>query len=322
MSAESEFIDALRALAADPAARGLLDDAAVLPAGGLDLVLTHDMLVENVHYLPGDPPEDVAHKLLAVNLSDLAGKGAAPVGVLVGYSLSADAAWNAAFARGLGMALERYGVALLGGDTVAAPAGAARTLSLSAIGRAPAGGAPSRTGAQAGDILWVTGTIGDAGAGLRACLGEIEGHPELIARYRRPEPRLAEGAALAPFVNAMMDVSDGLLIDAQRLASASGVAIAIDLDCLPISREYLALSGDEEQARIGAATSGDDYELLFTAAPARSDQLFSLSRGLGLAFTPIGRVAAGSGLSLADRNGPLPLPERLGYQHETSTPGH
>ena len=154
---EADFIARLRSIAVDPAARGLNDDAAVWDG----LVLTHDMIVEGVHFLPDDTPQDVAWKLVAVNLSDLAAKGAAPVGVLVGYSLG-DAAWDAAFADGLDLVLRRFGVILLGGDTVRVPAGAPRSFGLTAIGRAPPGGAPPRSGARPGDRIWVTGSIGNA----------------------------------------------------------------------------------------------------------------------------------------------------------------
>jgi thiamine-monophosphate kinase len=315
MSRESDFIASLRSIASDPSARGLLDDAAVVPMGGIDLVLTQDMIVEGVHFLAADPPEDVAWKLLTVNLSDLAAKGAEPIGILLGYTLAEEPAWDRRFVAGMEHSLRHFGVSLLGGDTVASRAGSPRTLSLTAAGKIVSGGAPSRAGAKPGDIVWVTGSIGDAGAGLRAALGEIEGHPELIERYRRPQPRLEAGAALAPMVNAMTDVSDGLLIDAERIAAASGSAIAIDLDCVPISRDYLALSGDETKARMSAVTSGDDYELLFIASPDKSDRLFQLSRSIGLAFTPVGRVVAGQGLTLTDRGGPVKLPDRLGYEH-------
>ena len=161
---EAAFIARLRAFATDPAARELNDDAAVLvPPAGHALVLTKDMLVEGVHYLPDDPPADVAWKLVAVNLSDLAANGAEPLGVLLGYQLGENQ-WDAGFAAGFAAALTHFGVALLGGDTVAARG--PRTLSLTALGAAPEGGAPSRAGARAGDLLWVSGTIGDAGIGL------------------------------------------------------------------------------------------------------------------------------------------------------------
>src|SRR5690606_14592231 len=152
-------------MAGDPAARGLMDDVALLG----DLVLTTDTMVEGVHYLPGDPPASLGWKLAAVNLSDLAAKGAVPVGCLLNYALSDDPAWDAAFLGGLADILGRYAMPLLGGDTVAMPAGAPRSFSLTAIGRAA--NPPSRSGARAGDALWVTGTIGDAGAGLAIARG-------------------------------------------------------------------------------------------------------------------------------------------------------
>jgi thiamine-monophosphate kinase len=301
---ERAFIAALQDIARHPAARGLSDDAAVLPAPAGALVLTHDMLVEGVHFLGSDPAGDVAWKLLAVNLSDLAAKGAAPLGVLMGYGLTGDAAWDAAFVAGLGVALGSFGVPLLGGDTVAQPAGDARVLGLTAIGM---GGAvvPSRAGAQAGDALYVTGTIGDAGAGLAIARGG-EGATALLAAYRRPQPRLAEGWALAPVVRAMMDVSDGLLIDAARMAAASGLAVEIDLGAVPLSPELRAL-GDGRAARIAAATAGDDYELMF-ALPAGAAP--------PVAATCVGRMLAGAGLTLIDGSEAVPLPDRLGYLHD------
>jgi thiamine-monophosphate kinase len=307
MSAERSFIDSLRAFATDPAARGLMDDAAVLEVGGETLVLTHDMIAEGVHYLPEDPPADVAWKLVAVNLSDLAAKGARPVGVLLGFTLG-DADWDRAFAEGLGVALGAFGIALLGGDTVAAPA---RVLGLTAIGRA-AGPVPSRAGAEPGDQLWVSGTIGDAGAGLKALRGEIARSDALIERYRNPRPRLEAGERLAPLVSAMMDVSDGLLIDAARMAAASACGIDLALDSLPLSDAWLAACGE---ARLEAATAGDDYELLFAAPPDRAPALHALADELGLPFSRIGACVAGAGLTLSDNGAPVPLPPRLGFEH-------
>jgi thiamine-monophosphate kinase len=306
---ESDFIESLRALANHPAARGLLDDAAVLEIGGTTLVLTHDMLVEGVHFLPGDPPGDVAWKLVAVNLSDLAAKGARPLGVLLGYTLGADG-WDRAFAAGLATALEAFGLPLLGGDTVSAPH---RTLGLTAIGEAE-GPVPSRAGARPGDHLWVSGSLGDAGLGLSALKGDLAGG-ELIERYRTPRPRLEAGLKLAPIVTAMIDVSDGLLIDAHRLAGASGVAAAVDLALLPLSDAFLRAAGEERAARLLAATAGDDYELLFAAAPERSAELLALGEALGLPLSRIGEIAAGAGLRLAERGEPVALPERLGWEH-------
>jgi len=259
------------------------------------LVLTTDTMVEGVHYLATDPPESLGWKLAAVNLSDLAAKGATPVGCLLNYALSGDAAWDAAFLDGLAKALTRYAMPLLGGDTVAMPAGAPRSYGLTAIGRSPS--PPSRSGAQAGDALWVTGTIGDAGAGLAIARGGA-GPAELLERYRRPAPRLAEGIVLAPNVHAMMDVSDGLLLDASRMAAASGLAVAIDLALVPLS-PHLSDS-------LAAAIAGDDYELLF-AAPADA--------ALPVPATRIGRFAPGAGLTLSSNAEDVPLPPTLGFLH-------
>ena len=306
---ESDFIAALRGLATDPAARGLIDDAAVLEVGGVTLVLTHDVLAEGVHFLPDDPPGDVAWKLVAVNLSDLAAKGARPVGVLLGYSLG-EAEWDRAFAEGLATALRAFGIPLLGGDTVKAP----RVLGMTAIGAAT-GPVPSRSGARPGDHLWVTGTIGDAGAGLRMLRAELPCDGALVERYRNPRPRLEAGQRLAPLVGAMMDVSDGLLIDAARMAAASGVAIEIDLAFVPLSEACRNALGDDRAARLAAATAGDDYELLFAAAPERSAQILKLAEELGLPFSRIGEVVDGQGLRLVDGGEAVPLPPRLGWEH-------
>lgn len=308
MSSESAFIDTLRALATDPAARGLIDDAAVLEMGDGALVLTHDMIVEGVHYLPEDPPADVAWKLVAVNLSDLAAKGARPIGVLLGFTLGEEG-WDRAFAEGLGQALAAFDLALLGGDTVSAPA---RVLGLTAIGRA-AQVPPNRSGARPGDRLWVSGTIGDAGAGLKVLRGELPMSGPLVERYRKPRPRLEAGARLAPLVHAMMDVSDGLLIDAQRMALASACGFDLALDAVPLSPAYLAACGE---ARLAAATAGDDYELLFAAPEAATASLHALAEEIGLAFTPIGRAVAGAGLGLTEAGAPVRLPERLGFEHQ------
>lgn len=274
------------------------------------------MLVEGVHFLPTDPPADVAWKLVAVNLSDLAAKGARPRGVLLGYTLGEEA-WDVAFVAGLSAALAAMDVALLGGDTVTG-ARAGRVLSLTALGDAPACGAPLRGGAHAGDELWVSGTIGDAGPGLRIAKGEIEGPASLLARYRRPHPRTALGIALAPHVSAMMDVSDGLLIDASRMAAASRVALSIDLTRLPLSPEYVGILGADREARLAAATAGDDYELLFATAAGARDALPACARACETPLTRIGHVAAGAGLHLFDEHGSVPLPDRLGYEHGAS----
>jgi len=295
---EADFIDALRKLPLHPGAHDLRDDNATI--GGL--TITTDTIVEGVHFLPDDPPGDVAWKLLAVNLSDLAAKGARIEGVLLNYPLSSDA-WDRAFLDGLHAALDAFGCLLIGGDTVSLPANAPRVLTLTAIGRdSPA---PLRSGAQAGDALWVTGTIGDAGAGLRIAQG-APGPQALLARYRRPTPRLAEGFRLAPTVHAMMDVSDGLLIDAGRMAAASGLAVTVELAALPLSPDYLAFAGADLAAHLAAATAGDDYELLF-ALPTADEPPVGAFR--------VGHFYEGNGIVLTLQGEPIPLPSRLGFQH-------
>ena len=251
MSGETAFIESLRALAHHPAARGLADDAAVLEVGGEALVLTHDMLVEGVHFLAAQDLADVAWKLVACNMSDLAAKGAEPLGVLLGFMLGAD---DRQFAAGLEEALEHFGAPLLGGDTVSGSS--PRSFGLTAIGRAAYRPVPSRSGAQPGDKLWLTGEVGAAMLGFEALRDATGGDS---SAYRRPIARLAEGWSLAPLVTAMMDVSDGLLLDAWRLAEASSVSLAIDSAAVPIA--------SPEERRLDALRWGDDYELLL-ALPA------------------------------------------------------
>ncbi|WEJ99423.1 MAG: thiamine-phosphate kinase [Candidatus Sphingomonas phytovorans] len=295
---EAEFLAALRALPLHPAARGLLDDTALLDARG-PLVLTSDTIVEGIHFLSTDPAGDVAWKLGAVNLSDLAAKGALPLGMMLNYTLAGDSAWDAGFIEGL----RQFECALIGGDTVSLPSGAPRVLTLTAFGSDAA--APPRSGARAGDALYVTGTIGDAGAGLSIAQG-MSGPAELLAAYRRPMPRIADGRALAPLVHAMMDVSDGLLIDGARMAEASGLALEIDLAAVPLSPAYRGFVGDDRDARIAAATAGDDYQLLFAAPPRFA---------LPVHATRIGSFSPGAGLYLMDGAEAVALPVRLGFEH-------
>jgi len=287
---EFAFLTALRAIATHPAAAGLADDTAVLDVAAGRLILTSDTMVAGVHYRPGDPADSIGWKLAAVNLSDLAAKGATPVGCLLNYALSGDADWDRAFLDGLNDALTRFAMPLLGGDTVAMPRGAPRSLTLTAIGAAQPN-IPLRTGARPGDTLWVTGAIGGAGF-------DDDGEPRDLARYLRPQPRVAEGQAIASLATAMMDISDGLLIDARRMAEASSVAIAIDLDAVPLALHHLD--------PLAAATAGDDYELLFTL-PADTAPPVPATR--------IGTASAGTGLTLTANSVPVPLPEKLGYSH-------
>lgn len=305
MTTESTFINILRGFATDPAARGLLDDVAVIALGDASLIVTHDMMAEGVHFRSNANPADVAWKLVASNLSDLAAKGATPLGVLLGFMLGDDA-WDRAFAAGLEEVLAHYRVALLGGDTVA-NRGDKRALGLTALGIATHRPVPSRAGAQSGDILYVTGTLGDALAGFELMDAGFEAIGPLADAFNRPEARLSDGQALTPCVTAMMDVSDGLLLDSERLATASQVGIEIDLACVPLSPLYISCRTDSLESRLQAASWGDDYQLLFTAAPHIA---------LPVPATAIGSVHSGGGLTLKDGARPVKLPPTLGYQHQ------
>ena len=289
MKGEAAFIESLRLLAGHPGARGLADDAAVLDIGAETLVLTHDMLVEDVHFLPAQSRADVAWKLVATNLSDLAAKGAEPLGVLLGYMLGAD---EQAFLAGLAEVLDHYGVPLLGGDTVSG--GPPQALGLTAIGRATHRPVPSRSGARPGDALWLTGTLGAAMLGFET----LHSSGDDGGAYLRPMARLAEGQALAPLVTAMMDVSDGLLLDAWRLAEASQVSLAIDSAAVPIATP--------EARRFDALRWGDDYELLFTL-PAGTEP--------PVPATPIGAVEPRGFVPLFLDGEPIANRDGLGYEH-------
>jgi thiamine-monophosphate kinase len=307
---ELEVIERLRRIATAPEARGLLDDVAVL--GGF--VVTHDSIAEGVHFLPHDPPASVGWKLVAVNLSDLAAKGANPAGALLSLTISGPGEWELDFLGGIEAACESYGLPLIGGDTIALPIGAPRVLGLTAIGRAN-DKVPERAGARNGDALWLVGTAGDAAAGLALLQEDRNAIGPLVDIYRRPVPQLEAGRVLAPHAHAMMDVSDGLLLDARRMADASRCAITVELDQLPLSRAFIAERGQDLASRLFAATGGDDYALLGAFPPDLDPATLSLPSG-----TRISRIGsiAGSGprLSLTSGGEPIELPERLGFEHE------
>lgn len=288
MTGERDFIAALRVLATSPAARGLADDAAVLKFGDETLVLTQDTLVQGVHIRENEDPADIAWKLVAVNLSDLAAKGAEPVGVLISHMLGED---DPRFLEGLREVLTAFRMPLLGGDTVGGEG--RRVWTCTALGRATHAPVPDRGGARPGDLLYVTGTLGQALIGL-----EIPGRDLACdLAYRRPQPRLVEGRALAPVVTAMMDVSDGLLLDCHRLAAASGVCIRLESDAIPVA---------DPSRLIDCLTWGDDYELLFTLPPGTA---------LPIAARKIGEVVASQASRLYLDDEPQADNARLGYLH-------
>lgn len=308
---EFEVIERLRRIATAPEARGLLDDVAVLG----DLVVTHDSIAEGVHFLPHDPPASVGWKLVAANLSDLAAKGATPAGALLSLTISGPGEWEIGFLGGVEAACESYDLPLIGGDTIALPPGAARVLGLTAMGRA-AGHVPDRAGGEPQDILWLIGTIGDAAAGLAQLRADGKATGPLVDIFRRPVPQLEAGRALAPHAHAMMDVSDGLLLDGKRMAEASRCAMVINLDQLPLSRAFVAERGQGVASRLFAATGGDDYALLAALPPELDPATLSLPSRTRI--SRIGSLAAGeASLSLTQAGEPVELPERLGFEHES-----
>jgi thiamine-monophosphate kinase len=306
---------------AGPGGLGLLDDAALVDCrSGRKLVVTADAIVEGVHYLPDDPPDLVARKLLRVNLSDLAAMGARPLHYLLTTALPATvgANWIADFARGLEEDQRRFGVDLLGGDSVATPGPA--SLSLTAIGEVAMGMEVRRSGAQPGDLVWVSGTIGDSFLGLSARGGAYpelpaEHRAALIARFQIPDPRVELGQRLAGIAHAMIDVSDGLLADLGHICQTSHVAAVVELGRLPLSPAARLVVAAEPGIRPRLATGGDDYELLFSAPSDATEAIAALPAELGVPITMIGRIEAGAGVCLIDEAGHTITVEAAGYRH-------
>jgi thiamine-monophosphate kinase len=275
---------------AGPGALDLRDDAALLaPPPGRELVLTADAMVAGVHFLPDDPPDLIGRKLLRVNLSDLAAKGAEPLCYLMTVSAPKGTpdAWFAGFASGLAKDQVEYGVSLLGGDTTSTPGPV--SLSLTVIGHVAPGTAVHRMGARDGDGIWVTGTIGDGALGLQAALGKlVDPTGWLLGRYRLPRPRI--GFRLAGIASAAMDVSDGLVQDLGHLCGASGLGAELDAGRVPLSDAARAAGPAWLETCL---TGGDDYEVLMAVPPARRDALVQEADRCGIAVTPIGRFRSG-----------------------------
>jgi thiamine-monophosphate kinase len=300
---EFELIERyFRPLATDPGAYRLTDDAAsYAPPAGEEVVLKADLIAEGVHFFSNDPPAAIAKKALRVNLSDLASKGAIPVGYLLSLALPEDwtESWIADFAGGLREDQERYGVTLFGGDTSRAAGGL--TVSIAAIGRVPKGKMVLRSGAKPGDLLFVSGTIGDAALGLRLRLGTIDARilgdraTHLIDRYLLPEPRLALGPALRRYAASAMDISDGLVGDLAHICEHSGVTAEIEASLVPLSEPARALVAADPTALRSVLTGGDDYEVL-ASLPETAARAFSAeAAAAGVSVTRIGRIVGGEG---------------------------
>ena len=300
---EDDLIARFFAPIAGPGALGLKDDAACLtPPPGCDLILTKDALVAGVHFFPDDPPEAIARKALRVNVSDLAAKGADPLGFLLALALpiGVETDWIARFAQGLGEDALRWAIPLLGGDTVKTPGPA--MVSVTALGTAPTGRMVPRTGVRAGDLIFASGTIGDSALGLQARLAPQRfatlsqgARDHLLARYLDPQPRLALAPVLREHASAGMDVSDGLVGDVTKMLKASGVSAVIRIGDAPLSnaaREAIAM---EPALFETAMTGGDDYELLVATSPQKAKVLQEDARAAGVPLTLLGEAVAGAG---------------------------
>lgn len=302
---------------AGPAALGLKDDAAVfLPPAGRELVIAADAMVENVHFLPDDPAETIGRKLLRCNLSDLAAMGARPEGWLLTLARAPgfDDAWFSAFCGGLKADQAHFGLSLLGGDTTSTQG--PLVLSLTILGSVLPGQAIRRIGAQAGDGLWVTGTIGDGALGLRVLQGGLadpSGH--LAERYRLPRPRV--GLPLHGLASAAMDVSDGLVQDAGHLARENGLSVTIQASTVPLSEAARACGPEWLETCL---TGGDDYEILFAVPPAREEALMHAGVLMTLSGpVPVSRIgqfhSGAAGVQVLDENGTPMRFKKTGWSH-------
>lgn len=304
-----------------PGAFGLTDDAAVLaPSRGCEFAVTTDTVVEGVHFVGDEPPAQIAAKMLRVNLSDIAAMGARAVAYTLNIALRPDVDddWLKGFCAGLRADQEAYDVHLMGGDSVATHG--PMVLTVTAFGEAPIGQALRRNGATPGDLVFVSGTIGDAALGLRAVQGDLPGLDEgsasaLASRYRLPEPRLALGIELIGVASAAADVSDGLVADLGHIADASGVGAVVHWDCVPMSTAARSAAVLVDDLPTAILTGGDDYELVFTVPPDAAEGLPALAERLKIPLSEIGVVKTGAGVRVVGADGQdVPL-VKTGYVH-------
>lgn len=306
-----------------PGALGLQDDAATFaPPPGCELVLTADALTADVHFLRSDPPDLIARKMLRVNLSDLAGKGATPLGYLMttAFDPATDEAWIKRFAEGLAQDQAAFGITLLGGDTTATPGPLALTATL--IGSVPTGRALRRNGAKPGDRILVTGTIGDGYFGLGCLRGEFAGlaleHRRFLTdRYQLPQPRVAFGRLLAErgLGHAGMDVSDGLAADLGHICAASGCGAEVSLPQVPLSAALTELLSDDPDLLSAAIAGGDDYELLLAVVPEELDAVMAAAVETKTEITEIGVFTKGKDVVFQDADKRSIELSRAGFTH-------
>ena len=302
----------------DDRALGLLDDAAVIPQKtGIETVVSTDTLVAGVHFLMIEAADIIARRLLRVNLSDIAAMGAKPSGYFLNLSLPADIGndWLAEFVSGLAADQQQFGFSLLGGDTTRTPG--PLVLSVNMFGEVPAGQAIRRSSAKANDLIFVSGTIGDAGLGLARLRDDGAGAEDpLVQRYQLPEPRVSLGSALRGIAGAMADVSDGLLADLGHICKASALGATLEAMAVPLSDAARTVTGTDDVDILKLLTSGDDYELVFTVPPGRIDDAREASAATGTQITKIGRmVGTPAAVTVQTSDGRDITPEKTGYRH-------
>jgi thiamine-monophosphate kinase len=304
-----------------PGAYNLSDDAATLsPSHGCELVITKDAVVAGVHFLPGDPPDLIGRKALRVNLSDLAGKGAQPLGFFMALMLPAhiNDTWIESFANGLRLDVDDFSCPLLGGDTTSTPGPVA--ISITAIGEVKTGRMVRRNGARAGDVLCVSGTIGDAALGLEVASGGLtdlsnDDRVFLLGRYQLPTPRLTLGQAESARDSAAIDISDGLCADVNHICVQSGVGCVIQSTHVPLSLAGRRALENKPELIARLLTGGDDYELAFAVPPANVTAAQAHGQKLGIPVTPIGIFTAAPGLQVLDAYGHQVKLDVLGFTH-------
>lgn len=299
-------------------ALNLKDDAAIIPnKPGYDTVITKDAIAEGTHFFKGDDPAKLARKLVRVNISDLAAKGATPYCCFLALALPKNTteAWLKAFASGLHDDFKEFGCFLGGGDTVVHDG--PLVLTLTAIGHAPHGKAILRNGAAAEEIIFITGTIGDSYLGLQHIKnsGNLSGGEKYTERYYIPQPRLSVGLQLHNIASACIDVSDGLIADITHICECSKIGAELELGKIPLSPIGKEAANFDKNFLLKAITGGDDYELLFTAPVGNIDKITKISHETGVPITQIGKITAGNKVDVLDESGNFVEVKNSGYKH-------
>ena len=319
MANSSPEFDLIRRHFTRPAANAVLgvgDDCALVDVtNGMDLAVSTDTMVSGTHFFPDVDPENLGHKALAVNLSDMAAMGAMPYWAMLALTLpNVDHAWLAAFAKGFFDLAQEYNVSLIGGDTTRGPL----TMTVTIMGEVPAGAALRRGGAKAGNDVWVTGNLGDAALAVahrhgRIVLAEADYH-EAVMRLYEPTPRVSVGQSLRGLATSAIDVSDGLLADLTHICRLSGVGATVDLASVPVS-SIGAKHINSDEGRNAILAGGDDYELCFTAHPNSRESIDDLTDVFGIPITRVGQIKRGKGVSLLGSDGKPVKIDGRGYDH-------